>query len=110
MTGWLSDLFQTCLCASSPMERRPWWGYVGGRHRSNPSPGAQQTGRAPKTWRVGTRQAGGAAFHVTWGAEAGNHVGKNDVTQGTEAGAVLPEQEALESQGEGRGDGPQSGL
>ena len=53
---------------------------------------------------------GGVVFRVTWGAEAGNHMSRHYRAQDTEAGAVLPEQEALESQGEGRGEGRQAGL
>lgn len=70
--------------------------------------GPNRLGGAPKTWRVGTR--GGAVFRVTWGAEAGNHMSRHYRAQDTEAGAALPEQEALESQGEGRGEGRQAGL
>lgn len=71
---------------SEPHGAQALGGHVGGGHRSNPSPGAQQTGRAPKTCRVGTRGRG--ALHVA---------------QGWEAGVVLPEWAALP--GEGRGDG-----
>ena len=108
ITGWLCGLFWTCLYALSPMECRPWWDYVGGRHRSNPSPGAQQTGGGSKDVEGGHKA--GAVFRVTWGAEAGNHMSRHYRAQDTEAGAALPEQEALESQGEGRGEGRQAGL
>lgn len=78
----LSDL-PSC---SKPMASRPWWGSYGRQHRSNPSPGARQAGRAPRRRRESTG----------WGAPW-----RNPCDQGTEAGALLPGQEALPRRREG---------